>query len=194
MAITLVPDTQRVVGEERQRFEALYRAHAPAVLAYARRRAEPAAADDVVADVFLAAWRRLDELPPEPRLWLLGAARKVLANQRRSQSRRDALRDRLVHQRGPSVAAPADAPAVDGAVLEGLAALSERDREALLLVAWDGLSPAQAAEVVGVRTASFTMRLSRARKRLAAQLEAQDEANGPAALPSRPTSVEVSDG
>ncbi len=166
-----MPDTAPPVGDDRRRFEALYNAHAQSVLAYALRRTDRATADDVLSDVFLVAWRRLGDVPAEPRPWLLGTARKVLANHRRSQSRRDALRDQLLHQPSRGSTDPADAPVVDGALLRALAALRDDDREALLLVAWDGLTPREAAQVVGAKPPAFTMRLSRARKRLAALLE-----------------------
>ena len=79
-------------------FEALYALHAGAVRGYAMRRCDPKTADDVVADVFLVAWRRRAELPEEPLPWLLGIARHVLANHARSQSRRVRLHDRLAAQ------------------------------------------------------------------------------------------------
>ncbi len=71
----------------RVQFEQLYRQHAGAVLAYARRRTTQEAADDAVAEVFLIAWRRVDDVPAEPLPWLLGVARRVLANQRRGERR-----------------------------------------------------------------------------------------------------------
>jgi RNA polymerase sigma-70 factor (ECF subfamily) len=128
------------------RFEELYRAYADRVHAYALRRTTPATADDVVAEVFLVAWRRLDRVPDEPFAWLLGVARRVLANRRRSESRAAALHRRLVgHQRVEDTAFIA----VDGRVHEALARLGDRDRELLLLVAWEGLKPAELAEVLG---------------------------------------------
>lgn len=186
-----MPDTDLSVGEERRRFEALYDAHAPAVLAYALRRTDRATADDVVSEVFLVVWRRLADVPAESeRLWLLGTARRVLANERRGDARRSALRDQLVHDRPRLAHEPiAGEGAADGAVLRALAALREPDREALLLVAWDGLPPREAARVLGVAAPTFTMRLSRARKRFAAALDAPPEA---AAHPTR-SPIEVPD-
>jgi RNA polymerase sigma-70 factor (ECF subfamily) len=155
--------------------ERLYDAHAPAVAAYARRRADPSVADDVVAEVFTIAWRRLDQVPDEALPWLLATARRVLANARRSQRRQLALVDRLVAaRRAEPPAAWAQQRGPDRPVLEALAALSERDREALLLVAWDGLSTADAATVAGLSVRSFESRLYRARRRLRARLEALD--------------------
>ncbi|MEH3052962.1 MAG: sigma-70 family RNA polymerase sigma factor [Patulibacter minatonensis] len=159
---------------ERARFEAAYAAHGRAVLAYAMRRTDSHTAHDVLAEVFLVAWRRIDELPAEPLPWLLGTARRVLANARRADRRRDELAQRVV-ERAPtslsSEAASVHAETESGPVLEALATLAEHEREALMLVAWDGLSASEAAEVVGVRPPAFRMRLSRARRQLARALD-----------------------
>lgn len=153
------------------RFEELYRGHAGAVRAYALRRSGPATADDVVADVFLVAWRRLDDVPEQPRSWLLGVARRVLANRRRGESRALALRERLVSEHRDSEGAGSD-----HRVLRALSRLTERDRELLMLVAWEGLSQAEVAEVLGVRKGTVAVRLHRARGEFAAALKAEDAA------------------
>jgi RNA polymerase sigma-70 factor, ECF subfamily len=137
------------------------------VLAYALRRADPATAEDVVAETFVIAWRRMDDLPDPPLPWLLGVARRVLANLRRGERRRGALLDRLRHE----PAAIADtAPGDQGRVLAALASLPERDREALLLHAWEGLDHAGAGTVMGCSPAAFAVRLHRARQRFARAL------------------------
>ncbi len=157
----------------RDRFERLYGAHAGAVLAYARRRSDAGSADDEVADVFLAVWRRLDDVPDDPLPWLYGVARRVLANRRRGDARRASLRMRLAHDitTGPVQ----DTPAGDDRVLRALAAMSASDREVLLLVAWEGLEPARAARALGVRPGAFAMRFHRAKRRFADALLAEDE-------------------
>jgi RNA polymerase sigma-70 factor (ECF subfamily) len=73
--------------DPRVRFEELYRTHAGAVLAFAHRRAAEDVAEDVLSEVFLVAWRRLEDVPEQPLPWLLGVARRVLANRRRAESR-----------------------------------------------------------------------------------------------------------
>lgn len=153
------------------RFEELYRAYADRVHAYALRRTTPAAADDVVAEVFLVAWRRLDRVPDEPFAWLLGVARRVLANRRRSESRSAALHTRLV---GHQAVDEASSSPVDSRLRDALERLGDRDRELLLLVAWEGLKPAEVAEVLGVRRGTVAVRLHRARGRLADALAAND--------------------
>lgn len=157
--------------DRQARFERLYRTHAGAVRAYAVRRAlSDAIADDVVSDVFLVVWRRLDDVPDRPVPWLLSIARRALANRRRSERRAAALNDRLASLRGPF----ASSPETDDRLLDALASLPERDRELLMLVAWEGLEPREIAQLLGVRPGTVAVRLHRARGRLAATLARQD--------------------
>ena len=137
------------------------------VLAYALRRADPATAEDVVAETFVIAWRRMDDVPDPPLPWLLGVARRVLANLRRGERRRIALLDRLRREPVATAHAP---PGEEGRVLAALASLRERDREALLLHAWEGLDHAGAGTVMGCSPAAFAVRLHRARQRFARAL------------------------
>jgi RNA polymerase sigma factor (sigma-70 family) len=160
-----------VTDRDRARLEALYSEHAAAVHAYARRRIDPASAEDVVAETFLTAWRRLDGVPRDALPWLLATARHVLANHRRGDARRAALSARIAHER-PVAATPGEGLGDDGErLLRALAALRPTDREALLLTAWEGLRPARAAVALECSTAAFHVRLHRARKRLETALE-----------------------
>lgn len=151
----------------------LYREHATAVRAYALRRTDPTTADDVCAEVWAIAWRRLDEIPEDPLPWLLGVARRVLANQRRGRQRTAALRERLAGQTHVWTPAP-DIPS-DRTLAAALAQLRPLDREALMLIAWEELSPKQAAAALGIRPGTFAVRLHRARTRLAAALREAEE-------------------
>jgi RNA polymerase sigma-70 factor, ECF subfamily len=161
------------VVDPHAQFEQLYRDYADRVHAYALRRTTPSAADDVVDEVFLVVWRRLHQVPDEPLPWLLGVARRVLANRRRTESRAAALRERLADPgRGPEPASVN--PEVDDRVARALAGLGERDRELLLLIAWEGLRVTEAAEALGVRSGTMAVRLHRARQRLARALAAED--------------------
>jgi RNA polymerase sigma factor (sigma-70 family) len=147
-------------------FRRVYAGNFEAVLAYATRRVtQPADAADVVAETFLVAWRRFREMPPgdEARLWLYGVARRVLANHQRGSVRRERLRQRLL-----SFAAPdhgIDLPS-RLAVRDAVASLPEMDREVLMLTAWEGLEPREAATVLRISPAAARTRLSRARTRL----------------------------
>jgi RNA polymerase sigma-70 factor (ECF subfamily) len=155
-----------------RRFEELYRRHGGRVLAYVLRRTSPAVADDVVADVFLVAWRKLDDLPAEPLPWLLGVARKHLANRRRGEERMVALHRRLASEHGPVTAGIGEE--VDERVIRALGQLSERDRELLMLLAWDELSQPEVAEVLGLRKNTVAVRLHRARRQFAEALARED--------------------
>ncbi|MFD6133752.1 RNA polymerase sigma factor [Isoptericola sp. NPDC060257] len=110
----------------RERLSALWSAHAVRVQAYLWRHTDPDMAQDVLSETFLVAWRRLDD-----ELAALAAS-------------------------APLPEAAPEALAVErDALLRGLARLGEREREAILLVAWDGLAPADAADVAGCSTAAF---------------------------------------
>jgi RNA polymerase sigma factor (sigma-70 family) len=148
-------------------FNALWEAHHRQVLAYALRRTDAASAQDVAAETFTVAWRRAGEIPRDALPWLLGVARKVLANQSRSHRRQAALANELAD------AARDFRPSgdTDHELFAALAALTETDREALILSGWDGLSAAQAGRVLGCSAAAFRVRLLRARRRLAIQLQ-----------------------
>jgi RNA polymerase sigma factor (sigma-70 family) len=158
--------------DHEERFRAFYAEHFDALLAYAMRRvAQPQDAADVVADAFLVAWRRVDELPPgdEARLWLYGVARKVLFNLRRSRQRRDRLGLRLRHELTHLAADPAGEVTERIAVRAALARLGELDREVLTLTVWEELEPREIAQVLGVTAQTVRTRLSRARSRLREQ-------------------------
>jgi RNA polymerase sigma-70 factor (ECF subfamily) len=153
-----------------EQFEALYRAHAAALRAYAARRTRGDEIDDVVAEVFLIAWRRLDDIPDDGLPWLLGVGRRVLANRRRAQTRQQALRTKL--QTAASAMADDEPPLAepDDCVLRVLRQMPAPDQEVLLLITWEGLEAARAARVLGIRTGTFQMRLHRARRRFARAL------------------------
>ena len=154
----------------------LYERHAGAIAAYALRRAAAADAADVVADTFLVAWRRHDEIPTEPDTlpWLYGVARRVLANQRRSQDRRTRLHDRL---RSEFVEFDSRVDRMEDAerfrrVATALADLSDDDAELLRLTAWEGLSPTEIAATMELEPGAVRQRLRRARQRLRHRLAA----------------------
>jgi RNA polymerase sigma factor (sigma-70 family) len=165
-----VTDDQR-----RQRFDALFAAYSPNIVAYCEWRAEAASdAQDAVAEVFLTAWRRLDELPEgdAARVWLYATARRVLANQRRSNRRREALRERLAREPALAATEPPAPAGEEALVRAALVQLGPLDREVLLLAEWEDLTPAQIAEVLGCLTVTARGRLHRARGRFRNAFEA----------------------
>ncbi len=149
-------------------FTRAWHTDAPRVLAYARRHVPHDRAQDVVAEAFTVAWRRWHDVPAPPLPWLIATARNLVRAERRDLARRLRLDDRLALLR--EVAAPADGAGDEVLVREEalatLAGLDEDHREALLLVAWDGLDAAGAAEVLGIRPGAFRTRLHRARRAL----------------------------
>jgi RNA polymerase sigma factor (sigma-70 family) len=159
-------------ADHEARFTALFEATHRALLAYAVRRvADPADAADVVAESFLVAWRRIDEVPsgPDARPWMFGVARRVLANLHRGERRRLALADRLRAEVGEASQRPHE-PRDD--VERALSRLEDQDQELLRLVAWEQLARDEIALVLGVTRATVRVRLHRARRRLADQLAA----------------------
>lgn len=163
-----VPAVSALEASKSTAFERAWRDLAPKVQAYACRHVGVEAAQDIVAETFLVAWRHWDHPPSDPLPWLLVVARNTIANQRRALRRSWALSAQLANL--ARLAAPADAVDVSAAqreeALGALARLSEREREAVLLAAWDGLTPGQAALVAGCSVGAFKVRLSRARSRL----------------------------
>jgi RNA polymerase sigma factor (sigma-70 family) len=158
----------------------LFEANWAAVERYARRRVDEAAAADVAAEVFVVAWRRLDEVPPDPVPWLYGVARRLVANQRRGSQRADRLVERigsvLIAERGARALRldPADTVAASMAFAAAFDRLSEPDREVLGLVVWEGLDARRAAAALGCGVAALGMRLTRARRRLRVLLSEEE--------------------
>src|SRR4051794_7101613 len=172
-----------VTDDAHIRFRRLFDDAERDLLAYALRRVErPEDAADVVAETFLVAWRRLDDVPAgdQARLWLYGVARRQLANQRRGQLRRSQLAGRLRDELPTAMAAAAAASGAEedraGVVRAALGRLDATDRELLALRSWEGLSPAEIAVVLEVPAVTLRSRLHRARKRLRAELQRGDSA------------------
>ncbi len=153
-----------------QRFERLFAAHADAVHRFVVRRS-PSGSEDVVAETFLIAWRKLDQVPDDAAPWLFTTARWVLRNAARSQRRRDRLVDRHRNEGPPVVADVADHVTDQLLVREVLASLSEADQEVLRLAEWDQVSAADGGRVLGCSATAFSVRLHRARRRFAAALD-----------------------
>jgi RNA polymerase sigma-70 factor, ECF subfamily len=156
------------VAAQEERFNALYAEHVEAVRRYVWRR-DAVSCDDVVAETFLVAWRRIDSAPSDARPWLIGVARNVLLNARRSARRRDALSRRLAATAPRNAASPSRESEL---VETALAKLSEKDREVLLLSVWDDLDRSAIANILGCSKANVSVRLHRARRRLDAALAA----------------------
>lgn len=154
------------------KFHTVYNEHHAAIRNYCFRRLAPSDANDATAEVFLLVWKKLDDVPigngTLPYLYTM--ARNVVANARRANARRAQLNGKLRSQaaevtRGPEVQVVQREEARH--VLNVLDELSETDQELLRLKAWERLSSADIAEVMGLSVRAVETRLSRARKKLA---------------------------
>jgi len=156
-----------------QRFESLFSSYYAPVLAYGLRRDTRQVAEDIASETFVVAWRRLEDVPADALPWLYAVARRNLANQRRGQARGLALTARIAAASSTDgVDQATDPPA---GLERALQALSPNQLEALLLIAWEGLNPSQAAEAAGCSRAAFRLRLHRARQRIAASMASPEQ-------------------
>lgn len=164
---------KQVAGDQRRRqFEEMYSANCAAILGYALRRTDRSDdAADVVAETFLTAWRRLDDVPGEDgtRLWLYGVARRVLANQRRGERRRSELGDRMRAELS-AVHLDREYTGRSKEIAAAFRSLSDPDRELLTLVGWEGLDHGQIAAALGCSRNAVRIRLHRARARFASAM------------------------
>ncbi len=190
-----MPDTSSPVRhvpgspDRRARFEALAALVYDPLQRYVRRRQSAADADDVVADALLVCWRRLDDVPAGAELaWCYGVARRCLANHRRSADRQRRLVGKLADDRDthttvgdPAATSPSN---TDPDLLVALAGLSDADRELVQLWAWEGLEPRELAVVLDTTANAVSIRLHRARRRLAERLAGRkdDRSGGQAAV------------
>jgi len=168
--------TQR--GSAEERFRALYEAHAEKVFVYCLSRLGPGGTtpEDLTAEIFAVVWRRMDVVPsaPDDRAYLYRIAYRQVKNQRRGEWRRRRRQRRLYTERpaaemgdgGPTT--PADV--ISDRVRAAIAQVPSAQREALLLVLWDGLTHAEAAEVLGCSANAVALRIHKARKHLVALL------------------------
>ena len=170
----------RALTDPAARFSSVYRATYPEVLRYAKRRSPHP--EDVAAETFTTAWRRVDDLPVEmddARAWLFGIARNTILNARRSSHRRTALAIRLDAHPQPALVDEGDLAVVLIDLVRAWDQLGVDDQECLALTVLDGLDAAHAAQVLGINAAAYRNRLSRARARLRAHLEAEAPTTAP---------------
>lgn len=154
------------MGDDLDPFVAVYTRHLAAVSAYLARRVDRQAVDDLAADVFAIAWRKRASVQEGQELpWLYRIASYVVANHRRSVASRTNL---LALLRTPDSAPSAeDIVIADRALAEAWGALSARDREVLALGAVEGLTPGEISAALGISVNAASIRLHRARTRLA---------------------------
>ena len=156
-------------GDDAQRFTALYREHHRRVRDFAQRRVGTDLAQEVVAETFLVAWRRLDDVPGAAVPWLYRVALYEIANLRRRQAKAVRLHEALREDGGGTAMGDEadDVTELARAVATAFAHLKPRDQEILRLAAWEQLSSSEGAAVLQCSVAAYRMRLHRARVRLA---------------------------
>jgi RNA polymerase sigma-70 factor (ECF subfamily) len=159
--------------ERRQRFEAITDEVYEPLQRYLRRRVAHDDAGELLDDVLMTVWRRLPDVPDGAALpWCYGVARRAVANRRRSHRRQMNLVARLAAQPPP----PPGSDGTEGHPLlaAALHRLPEADREVLRLWAWEQLEPREIAEVLDSTPNAVSLRLTRAKKKLAVDLRRQD--------------------
>lgn len=157
-------------ADRRALLDEWFRRYAARLHAYLLHRADAQTAQDVLQEVFVIAFRKAEQIPDPPIGWLFGAGRRVLSNRMRGARRHDQLVDRLVHAAG--VETDPDTADLKLAFAQTMAMVPPADREVLTLTGWYELTPTQAAEALGCTPSAYAVRLHRARKRLAAALDA----------------------
>jgi RNA polymerase sigma factor (sigma-70 family) len=159
-------------------FTAVFDRHCAEILRYAYARLGPDLAEDVTAETFLVAFQcraRYDCAWPDARPWLYGIAVRQISRHRRVEARRlrllrSALADGPAEDHGDRVAERVTAARLGPRLASVVAALPQRDRELLLLIAWGELSHAEAAAALGTTAAAVKARLHRIRVRIRKQL------------------------
>ena len=167
---------------EPEQFAALFRRHSAALHRYVARRLGLDAAEDIVAEVFLTAFRqrhRYQPSQPDARPWLYGIATNLIGRHRRAEVRmyRALARtgaDPVTEPFTDEVEARVTAAGTARPLAAALARLPAAHRNALLLVAWGDLTYEQAATSLGVPVGTVRSRISRARARLRQALADQD--------------------
>lgn len=172
---------ERMTGSEEldaeDRIAQIYELYAGDITSYFLRRCSASDAADGVAETFLVAWKRCDIVPGEPDTlpWLYGVARNVLANQRRGNVRRSNLGEKLAGQieRVDTSTPPASFEAAEEMrnVELALSRMAPDDAELLRLAAWESMTPAEIADIMGVSSGSVRQRLYRARRKLKRMLD-----------------------
>jgi RNA polymerase sigma-70 factor (ECF subfamily) len=147
-------------------FLELFDRHADAVRAYLERRAGRQEADDLLAEVWLRAFASRATYRgdwPNGRPWLYGIARNTLRVHWQDLARNQGGHGSKAADPWPEVDARLDAEAIGGSLRRALLALSDEEREVLLLVAWEHLSPTEAGIALGIPPGTARSRLHRAR-------------------------------
>ena len=161
----------------RERFRILYNDLYDDLWRYIQRRSiNTEEARDTLSEVFLVAWRRLEDIPAgnEARLWLFGVARNLVKTSWRKRKRSGDLLVRIGSEM--STRGITDEELDNSGVLKivkALQFLSENDQEILRLLAWENLSHKEISVVLGCSENAVAIRIRRARVRLMKVLQSE---------------------
>ncbi len=164
-------------SQREERFRALFADAYLDVIRFAQRRIHATHAEDVVAEAFLVAWRRLDDAPSshgDLRAWLFGITRHCLMNARRGHDRQQALAVQLAEVGTSRAQVSGPDPDLISWQVDLAAAwkrLSAGEQEVLALTVFEDLTSPQAARVIGISSAAYRLRLMRARRELRRHLD-----------------------
>lgn len=169
-----VPEVTAGPGDDdgdARRLTLLFHEYQPRIQQFARRRVGADAAQEIVAETFLVAWRRLHDVPDPALPWLYRVATLEVANFQRRQIRslqvQRAICESLPSDRSPQRASHDDDMDVSQVIARAFETLGAADQEILRLATWDGLTSAEGAIVLGCSIPAYRVRLHRARSRLA---------------------------
>lgn len=163
---------------ERDRFEQMFNSNAHSVRAFIWRRSNGldiaiSSVDDIEADVWSIAWSRRDSAPNDTELelaWIFQITRHVLANHIRKSDTRRKISNTLDPQEITELAADA-LLLLDEEISGVFGVLNASEREVMALTVWESLKPGQIAIVLGVSPNAVSIRLNKARKKIANYLE-----------------------
>lgn len=164
----------KATAQAREDFQQLFQETRYSLSAYLVSRCnDPEQAADLFSETYLIAWQKLSSIPPkdQAKLWLFGVARNLMLKGFRQRRVTDALVERLAGELRRAQVEPLQTDDHQRAVLRAaLNALSEGDRELLMLTAWEGLTPREIAAVMGISANVIRVRLHRARHRVEQRL------------------------
>lgn len=161
-----------------ERFATIFDRHAAHIQRYLARRLGRQVADDLVGETFLVAFGKrggYDRARSDARPWLYGIATNLVRQRQREEVREYRLRATVRPEpdhdgHADRVAARVTAAAMHRLLAAALAALSDGDRDVLLLIAWESLTYEEAAEALGIPVGTVRSRLNRARRQVRAAL------------------------
>ena len=182
----------RLFNSKRERevqFRLLYERNYAPITAYVNRRVNHGDGNqaDIVAEVFIVAWRRFSDLPVQPKElpWLYGVARNLVANHFKGVQRLNELTDRLVIEESVATDREVESSHLNDRVRHALAQLSDLDREIFRLIHWEELSHEEVGQSLGITAKAVEGRVARARRKVRGYLGEYDGPLSPASTASQ---------